>query len=187
MSLKKLPVRVSPLILPTYLALVEASVGSQLFRAFYASVNGKKTEVTRDGKISCAFFVSSVLKLFNLIQEVQITNNRLLRDMQRSGWVAIPRPRKGCIVIWKEKDADPTRMKKDTGVYQPKVKHCGFFIGSGMCVSNGGDEGQAPWKHPLTYRPIEAYFWHPALEATFVNPTKASAAHKAGIFWEANK
>lgn len=188
MALKKISgVKVEPLILPSYLAIIESSVGSPMFRTFFAKVNGKKMDVLRGGRVSCSFYTSSILKLFNLTQEVQITITRLKLDMEKSGWYEISRPKKGCVVFWKEKPADVNRMKKDTGVYQAQVKHCGFFIGNGVCVSNGGDDTMAPWKHAITYRPIEIYMWHDALDADFKQPAKASSPRKAGIYWHPNK
>lgn len=191
MALKKIPgVVVEPLVLPTYLALVEASVDSPLFRTFYAKVNGKRTNVVRDGKVSCAFHVTGILKLFNLVQEVQITNNRAVRDMLESGWRPVSRPRAGCVVLWDEKDPDPERMRKDKGVYQPKVKHCGFYLGKGVCVSNFGDRTGMPWRHAIDaheYGPVEGYLWHPALAAGSRNPAKPAARRKPGIYWHPNK
>jgi len=188
MSLKKIPgVVVKPLLLPTYLAMIEASVGSTLFRTFWAEVNGKRTDIVRGGRVSCSFFVSSILKLFNLAQEVQVTVTRLRLDMERGGWQEISRPRKGCVVIWAEKPAGSARMKKDAGTYQPMVRHCGFFVGNGTCVTNDGEETLAPRLMPLKYRPVEGYFWHEALEAGHAMPEKAAPARKPGLYWHPNK
>lgn len=187
MALKKIPgVRVEPLIFDTYLAMVRASVGSPLFRTFWCSVNGVRTDVVRGGRLSCAFFVTSILKLFNLVSDVQITNNRAAADLRASGWVTIPRARTGCVVTWAEHDADPRRMRRDAGVYQPRVKHIGFYIGKQRAVSNGGDESQAPYEHALTYRPVEAYWWHPLFDAT--PRTMGKPPRRApGIYWQPNR
>lgn len=188
MNLKKIGgVKVAPLILPTYLALIEASVGTTMFRNFWAEVNGKKTDITRAGRVSCSFYVSSILKLFNLTQEVQVTVNRLKRDMSTSGWYEIPRPKKGCVVFWTAKPADADRMKKDKVAYQPMVSHCGFFVGAGECVTNDGDKTYVPARFPLKYRPVEGYWWHDGLEAKAENPAKAAPVRKPGIYWHPNK
>lgn len=188
MALKKIPgVVVEPLVLPTYLAFIEASIGTELFQNFWASVNGKKKELTGKGNLSCAFFVTTVLKVFNLVQEVQVTNNRALRDMEHSGWFEIPRPRTGCIVVWSEKDADAARMRREGGTYQSKVKHCGFYLSKDRCVNTGGEEKKTPRIDPLDYRPVEKFLWHPALEKGFSNPSKPAPKRAAGIYWHPNK
>jgi hypothetical protein len=43
-------------------ALIDASTGSKLFRHAYATVNGKKKDITEGGKLSCAFYVSTLLR-----------------------------------------------------------------------------------------------------------------------------
>ncbi len=188
MALKKIGgVKVEPLILPTYLAVIEGSVGSPMFQSFWAKVNGKKMDILRGGRVSCSFYTSSVLKIFNLVQETQVTINRLKRDMEQSGWYEIPRPKKGCVVFWSAKPADAKRMKQDTGVYQPMVSHCGFFIGGSTAVHNDGDKTMQPQRAPLKYRPVEKYMWHDALNDDFKQPTKPSPKHGAGLYWQPNK
>ena len=56
--------KVVPILIDSYIAIIKNSVGSQLFRNLYAKVNGKKIDITENGKLSCAFYVSSVLLLF---------------------------------------------------------------------------------------------------------------------------
>lgn len=188
MSLKKIKgVVVEPLLLPTYLSLIEASVGTPMFRNFWALVNGKKTDIARGGRVSCSFYVSSILKLFNLTSEVQVTVNRLKRDMEESGWMEIPRPKKGCVVFWLAKPADTGRLKKDKSTYQPMVSHCGFFIGGGMTVNNDGDKTMTPQKMPLNYRPVEKYYWHDALGTDVSNPARKAPKRLPGIYWHPNK
>lgn len=188
MPLKKIPgVVVEPLVLPTYLSLIEASVGSTMFQHFWANVNGKKTDITRGGRVSCSFYVSSILKLFNLTSEVQVTVNRLKRDMQESGWEEIKRPKKGCVVFWSAKPADASRIKKDQGTYQPMVSHCGFFVGNGETVTNEGDKLMTPQRMALTYRPVESYWWHDALGTDFSSPARKAPRRLPGIYWHPNK
>lgn len=188
MSLKKIKgIVVEPQIRDTYLTILEACDGTPLFKTFYAKVNGKKMDITRGGSLGCAFFTSSILKLFNLIGEVQVTKNRVVKDLRESGWVDIKKPKKGCVVIWGPKPADSSRMKKDGAIYQSQVEHCGFYLGDGVALSTGGDkESLTPTRHPLNYRPITTYLWHPALEVGFKNPTRRSK-HQPGVYWHPNK
>jgi len=157
-------VTVEPLVLKTYLAFITRSVGSPIFQEFYARVNGKTLEVTRDGNVSCSWFVSAVLKVFNLIGTVQITVHRTLDEMERNGWKRISRPRRGCVVLWAAKPSDTAKLKKYANAYYPMVKHLGFYIGDGMTVTNSGHETRKPKRYPLNYRRVEAYFWHRNLE-----------------------
>lgn len=162
-------VTVEPLILKTYLAFIKRSIGSPMWQEFYASVNGKTIEVTRNGNVSCSWYVTAVLKVFSLIETVQITVHRALDEMQQSGWKRIPRPRLGCVVLWAAQPADPERMKKDKRVYHRLTRHVGFYIGGGQTVTNDGRGTKKPQIKPLSYRPIEAYYWHRKLE----HPSKA--------------
>jgi hypothetical protein len=188
MALKKIPgVVVEPLVLETYLAVIESSVGTPLFRTFWANVNGKRMNIVRDGRVSCSFYTSSILKLFNLVSEVQVTITRLKKDMKESGWKQIPRARKGAVVFWSALPADTSRMKKDAGVYQPLVSHCGFVVSATEAVHNDGDKTMAPIRAQLRYRPIESFWWHPALEKGFKNPGKPAPKRKPGIHWHPNK
>lgn len=156
-------VSVEPLILKTYLAVIKRSVGSPMFQEFYASVNGKPTEVTRGGNVSCSWYLTAILKMFSLVDTVQITVHRALDEMERHGWKQIPRPRTGCVVLWAAKPADPKRMKKDKNTYNALIRHLGFYIGGGQTVTNDGRGTRKPQIKPLHYRPLEAYYWHPAL------------------------
>ena len=188
MALKKIAgVKVEPLIADTYLSVLEASEGSGLFKTFYAKVNGKRMDITRGGGLSCAFFTTSILKLFNLVQEVQVTKNRALRDMRESGWVEIARPKRGCVVIWGARPANADRMRKDGDTYQPSVEHCGFYLGNQVALSTGGDrESLVPVRHPLAYRPVLHYLWHPLLDKDAAGPARKSPRHQPGIFWHPN-
>lgn len=188
MALKKIKgVVVEPLLLETYLAMIDASVGTPLFRTFMAKVNGKRTNIVREGRVSCSFYTASILKLFNLVQEVQVTINRLKRDMRDSGWYEIPRPRVGCVVFWLPKPADSARLKKDAGVYQPLVSHCGFYVGKGDAVHNDGNRTMSPQRMPLKYRPVESYWWHDALDKDFGGRSRRAPKHPAGIWWQPNR
>ncbi len=158
-------VKVEPLILESYLSLARASAGSKMFRRYYAKVNGQKMEVLRDGRLSCAFHISAILKTFSLIGEVQITIHRLIDELLRSGWRPVKKSRPGAVIIWKEKLASQKRMKKDAAVYSSKVKHAGIDVGQGRAVHNDGDAKRTPVLSKITYRPVEIIFWNKKLDA----------------------
>jgi hypothetical protein len=143
------------LLKESYLSVIENSVDSTLFQHYYAKVNGKKEEVLQNGDKSCAFFVTSLLVLFNLLPHTELTVHRAILAMKQHGWVEIHRPRKGCILVWKE---------KEFGTNNPR-KHIGFYIGSGLAVSNSSKK-KTPQKHSykeFNGRGIETMLWHQSL------------------------
>jgi len=151
--------RVQPVLLDTYLAVVKNSTGSNAFRNFYAKVRGRKRDIARDGELSCAFFVSSVLLTFGLIKRLHGTVSGVERDLKRSGWKRIARPRTGSIFVWEE-------LEDDRGEGH---KHIGFYLGGTKSVSNSSRLGQ-PAEHHFKFmtkngccRKISAIHWHPRL------------------------
>jgi hypothetical protein len=153
----------SPIVIDkkaTYLSLIESSVGSKLFRHLFCRVGGKKTDLLRDGDVSCAFFVSSILILMNLIKGVHVTVSSTVRDMEASGWVEVKKPKVGSVLLWGERE-------DHSGEYH---KHLGFFMGEDKAISNVPAK-KSPQIHHFTYgvkngqpvRRIEKIFWHPSL------------------------
>jgi len=150
---------VNRLIFDTYIAVVQNSVGSKLFRNFYAKVDGKKKDVTRNGELSCAFHTSSILSLFKLVKGIHGTVNSTVKDLQKSGWKSVKKPKIGSIIVW-----EPIGFK-NTGIH----KHIGFFIGNNMAISNSDKKGY-PVRHHLTFgtkktrRKIETVLWNDKLK-----------------------
>ena len=135
----------------TYLAVVKNSVGSRMFRNFYAKVNGKKTDIMKNGKLSCAFFASSLLHLFKLVKEPHATVDGTIKDLRSSGWKAIRKPRIGSVLVLEAKDSH---------------KHIGFYIGNNKAISNSTKLGY-PVKHHWTFggaRKVELMLSHPKLK-----------------------
>lgn len=156
------------LLLKNYLTVVRGSVGSNLFRKLYYEVHGstpswlaphfdkerkkRVVEILCDGDLSCAFFVSSILKIFSLIPEIHTTIRGTLENLMSAGWREIKRPRPGAIVVWGPKKS------KNGGVH----KHIGFYLGAGTAVSNSSKK-RSPRVHPWNYRPVEKILHHPTL------------------------
>lgn len=156
------PYKVKPILKDSYLKLIRNSVGAKVWRNFYADVNGKKRDITRNGELSCAFFVSSVLLMFNLIKDRHLTIKSTVADMRKSGWYGIKKPRPGSILIWEE-------VEFYNG---SKNKHIGFSISNKLAVSNNHELG-SPQVHHITYgtkkdgspkRKVEKIFWHKKLD-----------------------
>ena len=95
-----------PDIKKTYLKVVENSIGSRIFQNFYVTENNRKKDILQSGKLSCAFFVSSILKIFNLIDSPHCTVDGAIKDLTKSGWrekedySQLP---KGSILLWEKK------------------------------------------------------------------------------------
>ncbi|MEK7464317.1 MAG: hypothetical protein AAB617_00900 [Patescibacteria group bacterium] len=159
-------VRVETLLLQSYLAFIKNSVGSKAFQEFYCLVNGKKLEVLQRGRVSCAFYLTSVLKIFSLVKNIQITIHRALDEMERSGWRRIHKPRVGAIIVWEEIKSDKDKNSK---IFASSHKHMGFFVGNNRAVSTSTKK-RVPIEHGLVYsggqksnRKIIAIYWHPRL------------------------
>jgi len=130
---------VVPLAGETYLAVIENSVGTRMFRNFYARANGKKTDIMEDGYLSCAFYVSAVLKIFGLAKEVHGTVNGTVKDMEKRDWVKVRKPRRGDVVVW-----EPVTDAHGAN------KHIGFAASESRAISNLAKKG-VPREHHITF------------------------------------
>jgi hypothetical protein len=148
--------KILPLQIETYLAVIKNSVGSKMFRNVYAKVNGKKNDITKDGDLSCAFFVSSILVLFKLIKEIHTTIDGTTKDLEDFGWIEIKKPKLGCILVWAEKDFGNNELHK----------HIGFYVGREKAISNSSNK-KYPTEHnwdKYDGRKVKQILWHPKLE-----------------------
>lgn len=148
------------LLKASYLKTIENSIGSKIFRNLYFEVNGKKKDILENGALSCAIFVSWILKNFDLIKEGHATVDGTIKDLKKTGWRKIKKPRTGAILIWGKKfyDSEPH-------------KHIGFYIGNNKAISNSY-KSRKPLKHHWTFgvkngkpvRKVEEIWWHKKLE-----------------------
>jgi hypothetical protein len=142
---------VEPLYFDTYLAVVRNSVGANSFKNFYALVSGERKDILEDGRLSCAYFVSSVLHQFQLIKTPHTGINGTVSDMEDSGWIKIAEPREGAVVLWEEREDGRGE----------RHKHIGFYVGNDTAISNSEAEGMLV-AHHWTYngeREAEAIYW----------------------------
>lgn len=117
---------VVPLLEKSYLTVIKNSVGSNQFRNFYATVDGQEKDILRNGELSCAFFVSSILKIFSLISDAHATVAGTIKDLEKNGWTKITEPAPGDVLIW-----NPiTYPDGETH------SHVGFYIGNNQAISN---------------------------------------------------
>lgn len=150
----------------SYIKAIKNSVGSNLFRNLYAYVDGKKIDMTKDGSLSCSRFVSSILYLFKLCNDVHVTVDGAVKDMELAQWKKIEKPRPGAVLVWEEKET----IDQDGDVY-PHHRHIGFYIEKNKAISTPFKKGQ-PILHHWTYgikngqpvRKVEQIFWNKKLD-----------------------
>ena len=142
----------------TYLKSIENSLGANTYRNCYALVDGEEKDILKNGDLSCAFYVSSILLMAGLIKEIHTTVSGLLRDMESSGWEKTPESGEGDVLFWEEIQTADGRHG-----------HAGFFWGGDFAVSNNSKNGE-PVKHKLDFegeatagRKVIATYRHPKL------------------------
>lgn len=116
---------VIPLIKETYLAVIKNSINSKMFQTYFATINGKKQNIMKNGEVSCAFFVSAITTLFDLSERIHGTVDGTTADLLKKGWKEIKTPRIGAIIIW-----DEMIFNKEAH------KHIGFYISKNQAISN---------------------------------------------------
>ena len=147
--------KVKLLIYDTYLKAIKNSVGSNLFRNLYLVKNGKRIDALNNGQLSCAVFVSWVLRIFYLIREGHATVDGEMKDLKKSGLYKIKKPKIGAILVW-----------EDIFLNGSLNKHIGFYIGNKEAVSNSRSK-KTPVKHHWTYggkRKVEIILWNNKLD-----------------------
>lgn len=146
----------------TYLTMIVGSIGSNQYRTLYVHSPDGSKDVIGNGDLACAYFVSSILTLFGLMNDgVHTTVDETVRDLESSGWEKIPLPRSGCIVIWGKKFRSAP----------PGHRHIGFCVDDDTVVSNDFVSG-SPRQHLLLekddsgqpIRPVESFYYHPQLD-----------------------
>lgn len=131
-----------------------------MFRNLYLEIDGKKIDVAKNGKYSCAFFVSNILKIWGLISEGHANVPSTTKDMEKNGWEKIPKQKvkPGDIIIWdKEKSSDKSHY------YSSVHYHNGFYISNKKAISNDWKKGVVQFHH-WTYndkRKIIAVYTYP--------------------------
>ncbi len=138
------------LVYKNYLTVIKNSAGSKMFRHIYVLDNNKEKDILEGGELSCAYYVSCILKLFNLInQEISphAMTGGLVKNMLESGWKETKELKIGNIILWEEKLGH---------------QHLGFYLGKDMAISHR-DEKKTPIIHHYTYegkRKIIKIFTH---------------------------
>ena len=120
--------------------MIKNSQGSPMFRRLYVLENNQKSDILKNGELSCAYYVSSILKIFDLISQPHATVRSALGDMLKNGWRPTKNLKPGSILVWQEK-------KFSSGIIH---KHLGFYLDQKKAISNDYKKG-APAIHHFTY------------------------------------
>lgn len=143
----------------SYLAAIENSVGAKTWQSFYAKVNNEEQDVMRNGELSCAYFVSSILAIFGLIDRAHATVDTTVEKLPQHGWEQVETPHPGDILVWE------TVTFEDDEAYP----HIGFFIGHNQAISNSYEK-RVPQKHDWQFADTKprkiVSVWHKALANT---------------------
>lgn len=133
--------------------MARGAQGSRMFQTIYVQRqdDGAVLEVTNGGELSCAYFVSAILCLFDLIDRPHATVATTLQKMAEAGWQRIDGPRPGAVIHW------PVNQGHE---------HIGIVLEDGQCISNSMSE-RTPQIHGPRLgdgREPDAYYWHSNLE-----------------------
>lgn len=127
-----------------YLEEIRNSRDSKDYRHYFVKrKHGKGQEdVLKGGRLSCAFFVSSVLFKFGWIDKTHCTTKRTVETMLNYGWkeIDISDIKKGDVILWEKRN-----QGHDGGRF-----HIGFYVGNKKAISNSWYK-LSPWKHSYNY------------------------------------
>lgn len=146
-----------PQTLKNVLHVARAAEGSAMFQHLFVKnvKTGQEFDALDGGDLSCAFFVSTVLTMAQLIDRPHATVETTLQKMQEAGWRKATEPSAGAVVYWPGKDQAHS--------------HIGFYLGDNECVSNSSTD-RKPKIHGLTLadgRQPECFYVHNSLHNPF--------------------
>ncbi len=119
--------RIERHIFKNYLAAINNSVGSNLFRNFYASFDGVEQDTLGDGSNSCAYFATSILRMFGALPSTSATVVRAVEKMQEAGFQKVDAPEPGDVIVY-----EPIALEPDG---KPQ-EHMGFYVGEEKAISH---------------------------------------------------
>jgi len=111
----------------TYLSAINNSIGSQMFRDLWAEYDdGEVKNLTKGGELSCALYVSWVLKIFDLIDQRRATVDGVMKNLIELGWEEVDKAdiQEGDVIEWERKTEGFTHG------------HVGFYAGDNKAISN---------------------------------------------------
>ena len=163
----------------TYMSLIKNAPGSKLFRdvVFFNNSDsdfegipaGTSINITKNGQLSCPYFVSALLHLLGgVIDAPHVTVEGTIRAMLARGWQQLRSNDEiypGDVVIWEKNPAG------NTAHYAEGHTHIGFILDKNTAVSTSGKLAEVMAHDPyfrnmgegITERKIDKIFAHPDL------------------------
>ncbi len=111
-----------------------------MFRHLYVLENNKKKDILQKGELSCACYLSSILKIFDLISSPHVTVKGTLEDMTKNDWHSSKKLKPGNVLLW-----EAVRFPNGS-----THQHLGFYLGKNKAMSNSPERG-VPIIHHFTY------------------------------------
>ncbi len=124
----------------SYLAMIQNAVGANTYRTLYLREGDGVRDILEDGNLSCAYFVSSILMHFKLIESPHATVAGTVRDLEAHGWQKAGAPEPGDVLVWEAQEQGTSG----------RHTHIGFSLGGEQAVSNSTTE-RVPQQHHFTY------------------------------------
>jgi hypothetical protein len=136
----------------TFITAIENSVGTRIFNSLFVKHKDADeiTDILHDGNFSCAFFVSGILSIFQLIQKPCSTVATLRETLEHhTDWKNINTDtiEAGDVVFW----------KKVTFEDGSQHAHVGFAIGTHEAISTS-DIQKAVSRHQIMTEQIETVY-----------------------------
>lgn len=132
-------------VFETYLSVIEGSVGTNMFRHVWADFDGERRDTMNDGGTSCAFYVSGVLAMFNVIEKPSSTIQSVVDNILKAGWQKVEEPEAGDVIIWEPKVYPPVEEAQE---------HIGFYVRSEKAISTSW-RTKTPILHDYMFRDYE--------------------------------
>jgi hypothetical protein len=148
----------------TLIYIANNSVGSKMWaKSFILDSDDKVHDLYEDGNLSCAYHVSTTLKMCELWKDQAVGNvGSLVDKLPQNGWYQIDSPRPGAIIVYGRNLLHRAWA----------TMHIGIIVGEDEVISNGSNDSHIIRRHPINYtklksgqwREIEGYWWHPDFE-----------------------
>lgn len=136
----------------SFMAIVQNSVGSRSWQNFHAAVDGVEQDVLRGGELSCAYFASSILATFGMIDRSHATVLTIIEKLPEYDWHQVDQPKPGDLLVW-----------ENVKIGNESHSHIGFYIGDDQAISNSSKQ-KVPIKHDWLFRDDEprriTSIWH---------------------------
>lgn len=135
--------KITRFVFENYLAMINNSVGTNMFRNYYADFDGVRRDTMNDGETSCAFYVSAVLTIFGAFKSTSSTVTGVVNKLEEAGWQKVDTPEPGDVLVWEKMVYD-----------DEEHEHIGFYVGDEKAISTSA-KAKTPIKHDWLFRDSE--------------------------------